>query len=87
VTNTEGVAARRDGRTTGADNRTTIRFGFWVAVVTGPLTLMTFALALTTIPNAVPRSEAGSSGAIVPITYIACLTGSSAASKEPSLKQ
>jgi hypothetical protein len=26
-------------------------------------------------------------GAIVPITYIACLTGSSAASKEPGLKQ
>lgn len=30
------------------------RFGYWIALTTGPLTLVTFALALTALPNDVP---------------------------------
>jgi hypothetical protein len=32
----------------------TYRFGFWIALVTSVLTVITFALALTAIPNDVP---------------------------------
>ena len=32
----------------------TYRFGFWIALITTGLTVVTFALALTAIPNDVP---------------------------------
>ncbi len=37
-----------------ARTRVTHRFGFWMAIVTAAVTLVTFALALTALPNSVP---------------------------------